>query len=262
MYNSKAKIIVIEGVDGSGKSTQSELLINYLRSKNKKVFFVHFPYYDSETGQEIAKYLRGESPYARNFNENMRHDPIVELFALNKEEFFYDNKEIFNEYDYVIFDRYSLSNGICHQAIFLNQHLYKYKKDDHTSFFTDNILRSMNYINERSKKLFKSIIDKEHEELQLPKPFITFVLVPTIERVRKTLAKRAEDNSREYLNGKQDINESDENFILSCNELYKIADRNYENCVIIEDKPEIDESSIIFIQNKIRTILESREGIL
>lgn len=35
------KLITISGLDGSGKSTQIELLKNYLESQNKRVFYFH-----------------------------------------------------------------------------------------------------------------------------------------------------------------------------------------------------------------------------
>ena len=43
------KLIVIEGLDGSGKATQSELLCKYLESIGKKVKKVSFPVYDSDS---------------------------------------------------------------------------------------------------------------------------------------------------------------------------------------------------------------------
>ena len=53
--------IVIEGLDGAGKSTQVELLSKYLQSEGKNVEYVHFPTGDSEIfGDMINRFLRGE----------------------------------------------------------------------------------------------------------------------------------------------------------------------------------------------------------
>lgn len=61
MKNKKGKFIVIEGNDASGKSTQVNLLIKYLKSKKVPVKTLDFPrYYDSFFGKFIAGYLRGE----------------------------------------------------------------------------------------------------------------------------------------------------------------------------------------------------------
>ena len=51
-----SKLIVIEGLDGSGKSTQLELL----RKNLPDAHFITFPCYESESGRIISAYLRGE----------------------------------------------------------------------------------------------------------------------------------------------------------------------------------------------------------
>lgn len=39
----KGRLIVIEGVDGCGKSAQTQLLINRLESKGESYKLIHFP---------------------------------------------------------------------------------------------------------------------------------------------------------------------------------------------------------------------------
>lgn len=57
----RGKLIVIDGTDGSGKATQAELLLKYLRKKGRKVKYVDFPrYHDSFHGKVVARYLAGE----------------------------------------------------------------------------------------------------------------------------------------------------------------------------------------------------------
>ncbi len=57
----KGKLIVIDGGDGSGKATQTELLVNYLKSKNIHVKVFDFPrYYTSFHGKIVGRYLKGE----------------------------------------------------------------------------------------------------------------------------------------------------------------------------------------------------------
>ena len=55
---SKGRLIVIDGLDGCGKTTQFELLKKVL--PEDKYTFISFPNYNSETGKLISKYLRGE----------------------------------------------------------------------------------------------------------------------------------------------------------------------------------------------------------
>ena len=53
--------IVIEGLDGAGKSTQVELLSKYLQTEGKSVEYVHFPTGNSEIfGDMVNRFLRGE----------------------------------------------------------------------------------------------------------------------------------------------------------------------------------------------------------
>jgi dTMP kinase len=58
--NYSGKFIVIEGLDGSGKSAQIDLVINYLKGKNKEVVITKEPTIDSEAGRKIKQALRGE----------------------------------------------------------------------------------------------------------------------------------------------------------------------------------------------------------
>ena len=53
--------LVIEGLDGSGKSTQLGLLKNYLEDKDIKFEYLHFPRLEEGIyGKLIARFLRGE----------------------------------------------------------------------------------------------------------------------------------------------------------------------------------------------------------
>jgi dTMP kinase len=56
-------LVVFEGLDGCGKSTQARMLVGHLLEGGKKARLVHFPAYRSETGKMIAEHLRGENSY-------------------------------------------------------------------------------------------------------------------------------------------------------------------------------------------------------
>ena len=54
-----SKLIVIEGLDGVGKNTQSNLLTKYLSEKYGDTVLYSFPRNHSPTGKRVADYLNG-----------------------------------------------------------------------------------------------------------------------------------------------------------------------------------------------------------
>lgn len=54
------KLIAIEGIDGSGKHTQVELLKNALTSRGRHTYVTGFPIYDSWFGKMVGQFLNGE----------------------------------------------------------------------------------------------------------------------------------------------------------------------------------------------------------
>ncbi len=57
----KGKLIVIDGIDGSGKTTQINLLSQYLNEKNIPYEIISFPRYEENLyGKLIRRYLEGE----------------------------------------------------------------------------------------------------------------------------------------------------------------------------------------------------------
>ena len=54
------KIIVIEGLDGSGKETQSKLLVQALQQMGKKAIEFSFPMYHSPTGKIFKECVMGK----------------------------------------------------------------------------------------------------------------------------------------------------------------------------------------------------------
>jgi dTMP kinase len=54
------KLIAVEGIDGSGKRTQVDLLTNALRARGQSVYSTGFPQYDSWFGKMVGQFLNGE----------------------------------------------------------------------------------------------------------------------------------------------------------------------------------------------------------
>jgi len=59
----KGKIIVLEGIDKAGKSTQSKLLMDYLKLSGKICTLITFPDYTTSIGAEIKASLEGKRDY-------------------------------------------------------------------------------------------------------------------------------------------------------------------------------------------------------
>lgn len=107
------KLIVIEGLDGSGKATQAACLTQYLQNNSINVLKVSFPDYDSPSSSLIKMYLAGEfgsdpdsvNPYAASAFY------AVDRFASFKKSW----EQLYNSGGIIIADRYTTSNAI-HQC--------------------------------------------------------------------------------------------------------------------------------------------------
>ncbi len=108
----KGKLIVIEGIDGSGKATQTELLVKRLQKEGTAVKTIDFPQYDHTFfGKMVGRYLRGE------FGEADEVSPYFAalLFALDRFEVKNKIQQWLAEGFLVICNRYATSN-VGHQA--------------------------------------------------------------------------------------------------------------------------------------------------
>lgn len=178
----KGKLIVIEGLDGSGKSTQIEHLKNKLSGRN--VHQIKLPDYDSDSSALVKMYLRGDfgkkpedvNAYAASAFY------AVDRFANYKMKWkeFYDNGEI------IISDRYTTSNAY-HQAT-------KVPKDDRAEFFY-------------------WLEDFEYGLLGIPEPNAVIYLDMPIEISQKMMTERYHGDET-----KKDIHESNLDYLYKCRE--------------------------------------------
>jgi dTMP kinase len=108
----KGKLIVIDGGDGSGKTTQAELLVGYLKEQKIPVKYVDFPqYYKSFHGKTVGKFLKGDfgkidevSPYLASL-----------AYALDRASIKREMEEFLATGGYIVANRYATSN-MAHQA--------------------------------------------------------------------------------------------------------------------------------------------------
>ena len=184
-------LIVLEGLDGAGKSTQVKLLKEYIQSKGKQLRYLHFPRFDAPVyGDLIAKFLRGDFGAI-----NQVHPQLVALlFAEDRRDAAALIREWLGNGDVVLLDRYVYSN-IAYQCS---------KIKDKTE---SNALREW-------------IFNLEYNIYNIPRPDVNLFLEVPISFVDKKLKENREGDDREYLKGKSDIHEADIQFQIDVRELY------------------------------------------
>lgn len=177
------RFLVIEGLDGSGKSTQVEMLRAHLEGRRIKYRYLHFPRLEEGVyGKLIARFLRGE------MGENDKVDPylVALIFAGDRKDARPAMKQWMDDDHLVIVDRYVYSN-IAFQCA---------KIDDF----------------QEQKKLAGWIMDLEYGEHRLPVPDMNIFLDVPFDFTRQRLSEQRSGEDREYLNGRQDIHENDLTF--------------------------------------------------
>ncbi|OQB23276.1 MAG: Thymidylate kinase [Firmicutes bacterium ADurb.Bin182] len=103
----KTRVIAIEGIDGSGKSVQLELLKSCLLAKNLKVAVRSFPEYSSFFGSRIGELLSGADGLSA---DEVDGKSMALWFALDRWENFANYKD--GDADVLLINRYVLSNAV------------------------------------------------------------------------------------------------------------------------------------------------------
>ncbi len=198
------KLIVIEGVDASGKATQTKLLYEYLLSKSDKTLKVEFPDYDSPSSALVKMYLSGE--FGENANDVSPYIAstffAADRFASYKTKWEKQYKDGYT----IVFDRYVTANML-HQA----------------SKFSDEA---------QKRKFIDWLCDFEYGLYGLPEPTVKLFLdVPpeiSAELMRERLNKFSGEEAK-------DIHERDKDYLYKTYENAKFIAANYGfkviNCV-------------------------------
>jgi dTMP kinase len=108
----RGALVAFEGLDQSGKQTQSELLRDRLVGEGREVQFLSFPEYDTKIGDEIAQALAGHRHYAP--------DVMQLLYVANRYERKPDIAKALAEGKVLVCDRYLASSVAYGQAFGLD----------------------------------------------------------------------------------------------------------------------------------------------
>ena len=176
------KLIVIEGLDGSGKSTQLELLPQKLKEKGIDSRTVSFPDYDSDSSALVKMYLGGKFG-TRPDDVNAYAASL--FYAVDRYASFKANwGEYYNGGGVVVSGRYTTSNAV-HQ----------------TSKLPDS----------QWKSFLDWLYELEYNKVQIPKPDKVIFLDMPVEVSQKLLSHRYSGDE-----DKKDIHESDVNYLEAC----------------------------------------------
>lgn len=179
-----SKLIVIEGLDGSGKGTQSALITQVLKDRGYKVKKLTFPDYDSPTSSLVKMYLNGE---LGDNPDDVNAYAASSFYAVDRVASYLKYwKKDYEECDYIIADRYVTSNII-----------YQMTKVDKT----------------QRDEYIEWCEDYEYNRLCVPKPDIVIYLDMPPEVSQKLMSGRYNGDE-----SKKDIHEKNMDFLLTCRE--------------------------------------------
>ena len=185
-------LVVLEGLDGAGKSTQVKKLRTYLESLFGNLEYIHFPRYDAPVyGGLISGFLRGDF----GNNESVHPQLVALLFAEDRHGAAPAIKRHLENGGTVLLDRYVYSN-IAYQCAKLG--------DD-----------------KKAEALRDWIFDTEYGEFGLPVPDLNIFLDVPIGFVESKLKSQRGGADREYLEGGQDIHEADIEFQIRVRDMYR-----------------------------------------
>lgn len=192
------KLIVIEGTDGSGKSTQFRLLTDRLESEQVKFQKLVFPQYSEPSSALIRMYLGGE------FGKSPSDVNAYAASAFYSVDRYASYRKVwgkwYEEGGLVVSDRYTTSNAV-HQAS-------KEPEDKRENF--------LNWL-----------YDFEYDKLGLPRPDLVIYLDVPTDFTEKMLRHRESETHTHA-----DIHEQDMQYLATCRRMGRAAAEHYGWTVI------------------------------
>ncbi len=180
----KGKFFIFEGIDGSGKSTQTKLFKKYLKDKGEKVEEISFPQYGKNSSALIENYLRGD--YGSSKKVGPYRASI--FFACDRYDASFQIRDWLKKGRIVIADRYVSSNA------------------GHQGGKIDN--------SEKRTHFLKWLYDLEYNVFKIPQPDKVFILKTSADIARELSGKVKDEEKKKkkaaFLGDKkQDIHELD-----------------------------------------------------
>lgn len=194
MMQKKGKMVVIDGADGSGKSTQTKMLLDYMKKNEVKHTFISFPRYQTSFhGRHVGRFLTGE------FGGNDEVSPYLSslAFALDRMTSRGQLIEWLKEGYVVVVDRY-VSASMAHQGSKLK--------------------------GKKQKEFLDWLYSMEYKEHKLPKEDLVIYLYVPVEAAQKLLGKGGR---------KIDMADKDLEHQRKSIEMYRLLSKKYRHWVMI-----------------------------
>lgn len=209
---------MIDGLDGSGKATQTELLLKWLLKQEKATKKISFPNYDDPSSVLVKMYLNGDFG---NKPSDVNAFAASSFYAVDR----YASYKRYWKQDYekgtiILCDRYVSSNAI-HQMVKLPQSQWD--------------------------QFLDWLYDYEYQKLSLPKPNIVLYLDmhPSVSRKLLSTRYHGEEN-------RKDLHERDFQYLLSCREAALYAAKR-QGWIVIPSSDEKAAFDVALIHQKILT---------
>ncbi len=199
------RFLVIEGLDGSGKSTQLKLLREHLEQNAVPYKYLHFPRLEKGVyGELIARFLRGE------MGANDQVDPylVALIYAGDRADASSQIRQWMEEGNLVIMDRYVYSN-IAFQCAKLADR-------------------------EGQESLRDWILKFEFGYNKLPRPDLNLYLNVPFAFTRRQLNLARDGDDRAYLKGERDIHEEDLDFQEQVQQVYLSLQKHVDDLEIVD----------------------------
>lgn len=197
--------IVLEGLDGAGKSTQIKLLREMIEQRGMECEYLHFPRFDAPVyGDMIARFLRGEFGSVEQVNPYL----VALLYAGDRADAAAAIRGWIAEGRCVIVDRYVYSN-IGYQCAKVTSE-------------------------EERRSLREWILRTEYEEFGIPRPDVSLFLDVPFGFTEAKLTSAREGADRDYLSGGVDIHEKSLDLQRRVREVYLEAAREDEGLDVVD----------------------------
>lgn len=194
----KTRIITIEGIDGSGKTVQFDMLADKLESLGYSVARRGFPKYDSFFGEQVGRFLSGKDGISAT---DVDQKSMALWFALDRFDDFKSYTD--GESDFLLINRYVLSNAV-----------YQSVRDTDCD----------------KPDIVDWVFELEYDKLGLPRPDLNIFLSVETSCAKDNVKKKG---FRDYVGNGSDVYEKSKNLQQRAGDKYKELSERFSDIVVV-----------------------------